>query len=107
MANPAVSGISVVIPNYNGRYLLAEIIPSLLEALKNAGLPYEIIVSDDQSMDDSISFLQSSFPQIKIIANEVNQGFSPTINKGIYASQYSHLLLLNSDVKLTPSYFPG
>lgn len=107
MANPAVSGISVVIPNYNGRYLLADIIPPLLEALKNAGLPYEIIVSDDRSTDDSISFLQSVFPEIKIIANEVNKGFAPTINKGIYASQYSHLLLLNSDVKLTPSFFPG
>ncbi len=107
MANPVVSGISVVIPNYNGRYLLAEIIPPLLEALENAGLPYEIIVSDDKSTDDSVSFLGSAFPLIKVIANGVNKGFAPTINKGIFVSQYSHLLLLNSDVKLTPSYFSG
>jgi GT2 family glycosyltransferase len=39
------------------------------------------------------------------MTNETNLGFSPTINKGIFASRYSHLLLLNSDVKLTPGYF--
>jgi GT2 family glycosyltransferase len=107
MSQPAVSGISVVIPNYNGRYLLPEIIPPLLEALKNTSLPYEIIVSDDQSTDDSVSFLRVEFPQVKIIVNEINLGFAPTINKGIFVSQYSHLLLLNSDVKLTTNYFQG
>ena len=107
MNHPAVSGISVVIPNYNGRYLLAEIIPPLIKALENAALPYEIIVSDDKSTDDSVSFLQTVFPQIIVIANEINKGFAPTINKGIFTSRYSHLLLLNSDVKLTPDYFAG
>ena len=42
MNHPAVSGISVVIPNYNGHYLLAEIIPPLPEALKTTALPYEV-----------------------------------------------------------------
>jgi GT2 family glycosyltransferase len=107
MNHSAVSGISVIIPNYNGRYLLAEIIPPVLQALKNTGLPYEVIVSDDRSTDDSVSFLQTAFPRIIVIANETNKGFAPTINKGIFASRYSHLLLLNSDVKLTPGYFSG
>jgi GT2 family glycosyltransferase len=107
MSHSAVSGISVVIPNYNGRHLLGEIMPPLQEALKNAALPFEIIISDDKSTDDSISFLQSAYPQVKVMANEINIGFAPTINKGIFASQYSHLLLLNSDVKLTPGYFSG
>src|SRR5215813_5663887 len=105
MSHHAVSGISVVIPNYNGRYLLEEIMPSVLEALNNSMLPFEIIVSDDKSTDDSITFLQSTYPQVKIIANQINLGFAPAINKGIFNSQYSHLLLLNSDVKLTPNFF--
>ena len=107
MPHSAVSGISVIIPNYNGRYLLGEIIPPLLDALTNSSLPNEIIVSDDKSTDDSVSFLKASFPRIKVIANEVNSGFAPTINKGIFVAQHSHLLLLNSDVKLTPAYFSG
>ena len=107
MSHPVVSGISVVVPNYNGRYLLEEIISPLLEALTNTGLPFEIIVSDDKSTDESVSFLQSAHPQIKVVVNKTNLGFAPAINKGIFASQYSHLLLLNSDVKVTPGYFSG
>ena len=107
MSHSPVSGISVIIPNYNGRYWLGEIMPPLLEALKQTALPSEIIVSDDRSTDGSVSFLQSAYPQVQVIANATNVGFAPTINKGIFASQYSHLLLLNSDVKLTPDYFSG
>ncbi|HYV55738.1 MAG TPA: glycosyltransferase family 2 protein [Chitinophagaceae bacterium] len=106
MSHP-VSGISVVIPNYNGRYLLEEIVPPLMEALQNALLPFEVIVSDDKSTDDSISFLQSVYPQVNVIAHETNRGFAPTINSGIFAAKHSHLLLLNSDVKITPAFFSG
>ena len=107
MSHSSVSGISVVIPNYNGRYLLGEIISPLLDVLNELALPFEIIVSDDKSTDDSVSFLQSAYPRVKVIMNETNQGFAPTINRGIFAAQYSHLLLLNSDVKLTAGYFSG
>src|SRR5262249_46425281 len=93
------------IPNYNGRYLLDQIISPLREALKNTTLPFEIIVSDDRSTDDSVSYLQSCHPLVRLLVNEKNLGFAPTINKGIFNAKYSHLLLLNSDVKLTPDYF--
>lgn len=98
-------GISVVIPNYNGRSLLSEILPPLLEALAASGLLNEIIISDDNSNDDSVSFISGRYPEIKLLRQNNNCGFSPTINKGIFASQYSYVFLLNSDVKLTPGYF--
>lgn len=98
-------GISVVIPNYNGKQLLQQVLPPLMIALKHAELPYEVILSDDASNDDSISFLKSHYPHVLLICNEQNRGFSPTINKGIFAAQYDYVLLLNSDVKLTPGYF--
>jgi GT2 family glycosyltransferase len=102
-----VSGISIIIPNYNGRYLLEQVLPSVFGAVKDAALPFEIIVCDDCSSDDSISFLQKEYPEIKLLTNGANKGFSPTINTGIFNAQYSHVLLLNSDVKLTPNYFNG
>lgn len=102
-----VSGISIIIPNYNGRSLLEQTLPSVLGAANDAQLPFEIIISDDHSSDDSVAFLHEQYPQIKLLINEVNKGFSPTINKGIFHAQYSHVLLLNSDVKLTPHYFSG
>lgn len=98
-------GISVVIPNYNGSVLLPLILPSLFEALKNAQLSYEVIVSDDCSTDESISYLQKHFPEIILLQSKSNKGFSPTINKGIFIAKYDYVLLLNSDVKLSKYYF--
>ena len=98
-------GISVVIPNYNGIVLLPLILPPLYEALQNTQLSYEVIVSDDNSTDESVSFLKEHFPQIILLQNNINQGFSPTINKGIFIAKFSYILLLNSDVKLSIDYF--
>ncbi len=98
-------GISVVIPNYNGRLLLEKVLPPAFNALENSGLPYELIISDDASKDDSLDFLQRQYPQVKLIIHKENRGFSPTINAGILEAQYDYVLLLNSDVKLEPAYF--
>lgn len=101
----SLQGISVVIPNYNGKDLLPQVLPCAVAALENTGLIYEIIVVDDASQDDSIAVLQKEFSKVKVLQNEQNSGFSVTANKGIYAAQFDWVLLLNSDVKLEPGYF--
>lgn len=98
-------GISVVIPNFNGTRLLEQVLPTVFTALENAGLPHELIISDDASTDDSIAFLKEFYPQVKLVCNKVNKGFSATINAGIGLAQFDYVLLLNSDVKLEPAYF--
>jgi GT2 family glycosyltransferase len=98
-------GISVVIPNYNGVGLFPQTLPPLFEALKRGGLPYEVIVVDDCSSDDSVGMLVRDYPQVRVLTNEVNKGFSPTINKGIREATHDMVFLLNSDVKLQPDYF--
>ncbi len=92
-------------PNYNGRHLLEQTLPDAYVALQNSGKEYEVIIPDDCSTDDSIVFLEQHFPSVIILKSEVNQGFSPNANKGIFASKYDHVLILNSDVKLSPHYF--
>jgi GT2 family glycosyltransferase len=98
-------GISVVIPNYNGVGLFPQTLPPLFEALKQSLLPYEVIVSDDCSTDDSVGMLVRDFPEVRVITSKVNQGFAPTINKGIREATFDMVFLLNSDVKLKPDYF--
>jgi GT2 family glycosyltransferase len=98
-------GISVIIPNYNGATLLPIILPPLFIALQNNNLPYEVIISDDCSTDDGIGLVKNKFPAIIVLENKENTGFSKTINKGIFKAQYDYVLLLNSDVILTPNYF--
>lgn len=99
------NGISVVIPNYNGTHLFPETLPPLFKALERSKLPNEVIVVDDCSTDQSVSFLRENFPRVTVITSDVNRGFSPTINKGIHAAHYDLVFLLNSDVKLEPDYF--
>ncbi len=96
--------ISVVIPNYNGVHLFPETLPPLIRALKHSGKQFEIIISDDCSTDDSVNYLKQNFPEVFIIRNEKNSGFSVTINRGIYRCRHELVLLLNSDVKLTDNY---
>ena len=100
-----VNGISVVIPNYNGEKLLPEIIPLALKALENTGLVFEIIIVDDCSKDSSVELIKNDFTFVKCIVNATNSGFSVTANKGIMATKYEWVLLLNSDVKLEQDYF--
>ena len=97
--------VSIIIPNYNGRQLLAQYLPYTITAIKNAGVHYEIIVIDDASTDTSVEFLQENYPEVTLIINAQNSGFSYTCNQGIAAAQCQLILLLNSDVKLTPDYF--
>jgi len=97
--------ISVIIPNYNGKHLLQAYLPYNLEVIRTAGADYEIIIVDDASKDDSVEFIRASYPEIKLIINPENKGFSYSCNRGIDAARCELLLLLNSDVKLTPGYF--
>lgn len=100
-----VLGISVVIPNYNGVHLFDHTLPTVEQALQNIDRPSEIIIVDDCSSDGSVAYLQKKFPSIKVIAKSENNGFSATSNIGVAAAKYDKVLLLNSDVKLTPTYF--
>jgi GT2 family glycosyltransferase len=100
-----VTGISVVIPNFNGVKLFPHTLPTVVEALESSGKPSEIIIVDDCSTDTSISYLEQYYPGIKIAKILSNKGFSISANKGVEIAKYDKVLLLNSDVKLTPDYF--
>lgn len=97
--------VSIVIPNYNGKHLLEQYLPSVFVAAQNANTDFEVIVIDDGSKDDSISFIKEHYQNVKLLANDKNRGFSYTCNHGIREAKYELILLLNSDVKLTPDYF--
>src|SRR6478609_4741541 len=70
------NGISVVIPNYNGEKLFPRTLAPLLSVMKQTQLPFEIFIVDDCSTDNSINYIKDNFPEIKIIKNELNRGFS-------------------------------
>jgi GT2 family glycosyltransferase len=99
------NSISVVIPNYNGKSLLEKNLPSILQSLNFAKIEHELIVSDDCSTDDSVSFLKKNYPDIHVIAGTKNLGFAGNINRGLQAASKDLIFALNSDIWLEEDYF--
>ncbi len=97
--------ISVVIPNYNGRHLLEQNLPSVYAALNNSRTDFEIIITDDCSTDSSIAFIRQNYPLVRLIINDKNQGFSASCNKGIALANKDLILLLNTDIELKKDFF--
>lgn len=99
------NSISIIIPNYNGKHLLEEYLPYAIDAINKAGVKFELIIVDDCSKDDSVAFIKSTYPEARLLVNEINKGFSYSCNRGIKISENELIFLLNSDVKLSINYF--
>jgi GT2 family glycosyltransferase len=99
---PDVTGISVVIPNYNGAGLLRDNLPSILAALEQWGDEHEVIVVDDCSSDDSAAVIRDLFPSVRLLVNAENLGFARTCNRGMAEVQYPVAFCINTDVWVEP-----
>lgn len=93
--------IAVVILNWNGRELLEKFLPGVLTYSSSVA---EVIVADNASTDDSVVFLQSRFPDVKIVENKVNGGFAKGYNDALKNVNAEYYVLLNSDVEVTQGW---
>ncbi len=91
--------LSVIIVNYNVKALLEQTLLSVYKAI--GSLQVEIIVVDNASADDSCQMLKEKFPNVILIANKENLGFSRANNQGIEISIGRHVLLLNPDTVIS------
>lgn len=93
--------VAVVILNWNGVKYLKQFLPSVL-ASTWPGL--EIVIGDNASADDSISFIKENYPAIRIIQNDKNYGFTGGYNRVLSQVNADYYILLNSDVEVTPGW---
>lgn len=100
---PSTGAASVVIPNWNGRDLLARYLPSVIEAMADNS-NNEIIVVDNGSEDGSADFLRESFPSVRVLPLERNLGFGGGSNAGFRAARNDIVVLLNSDMRVQPDF---
>ncbi|MFT5295190.1 MAG: GT2 family glycosyltransferase [Colwellia sp.] len=90
------SKISFVLVNWNALSFLVGCIDSIKK--NTQGLSYEIILVDNASTDGSQIYIKNNYPEIILIENDSNLGFSKANNLGINASTGNLLFLVNTDV---------
>lgn len=87
--------VSIIIVNYNTKSLTLDCISSIV--LSEFAGTYEIILVDNASTDGTVGEVELRYPQVHIIENGKNEGFSKANNRGILRSSGRYVLLLNSD----------
>ena len=97
--------VSFIIVNWNTRDLVDQAIASILRYEKT--VPFEIIVVDNASSDDSAAHLAARYPEAKVISNASNVGFAKANNQGVAAATAEHCLLFNSDAYLIEEILPA
>jgi GT2 family glycosyltransferase len=100
---PHTRAASLVIPNWNGRDLLARFVPSWLEAIRSHP-GSEVIVVDNGSEDGSAEWLRTHYPEVTVVALERNLGFGGGSNAGFRAARNDIVVLLNSDMRVEPGF---
>lgn len=95
--------LSVVIVNYNVVHFLEQCLKSVFKAME--GISGEVFVVDNFSVDGSVEMVREKFPQVHLIANRDNTGFSKANNQAIRVSRGEYVLLLNPDTVVEEDTF--
>lgn len=89
--------ISIIIVNWNTKADTAYCIKSIYQ---NCTLRFEIIVIDNNSQDNSYSYLKKHFPKIILVKNPKNYGYAKANNQGLSIAKHELILILNPDTQI-------
>ncbi|MCP4443324.1 MAG: glycosyltransferase [Aureispira sp.] len=95
--------LSVIIVNYNVQYFLEQTLLSVRKAAQKVST--EVFVVDNNSVDESVEMVREKFPEVKLIVNRENTGFSKANNQAIRVAQGEYVLLLNPDTVVREDTF--
>jgi GT2 family glycosyltransferase len=95
--------VTVVVVNHNGRGYLEECLGSLRAQTYPAD-QIEVIFIDNASSDGSVELVRSAFPEVQVVVNDTNTGFSPAVNQGARLAAGTYLALLNNDAAADPTW---
>lgn len=95
--------LSVVIVNYNVKHFLEQALMSVRRA--SVHFPVEVFVVDNNSVDESVAMVRHKFPEVNLIANTRNVGFSAANNQAIREAKGEYVLLLNPDTVVEEDTF--
>jgi hypothetical protein len=90
--------LSICIVNWNVEALLKACLGSVYKETKE--ISYEVIVVDNDSSDNSVNMVKTDFPQVKLVENKYNAGFTKANNQAINIAQGRFIMLLNPDTEI-------
>src|SRR6516164_9955905 len=93
--DPAAGAVCAIVVSYNTRDMTLDCLRTLVAQLDERTA--EIILVDNASTDGTVASVQSTFPQVRIVANDRNLGFGAANNQAMRLSRAGNFLLLNSD----------
>lgn len=91
---------ALVVLNWNGKQLLEQFLPNLIRNSPEAN----IYVIDNNSTDGSQELIKTNFLEVTLIQNKSNYGYAKGYNEGLKNLKESVLILINSDVEVTPNW---
>ncbi|PJJ59221.1 GT2 family glycosyltransferase [Hymenobacter chitinivorans DSM 11115] len=97
--------LSIVIVNYNVCYFLEQALLSVRRAVEKLGAPAEVFVVDNNSVDGSVAMVRERFPEVILIENKDNPGFSKANNQAMRVARGEYILLLNPDTVVEEDTF--
>src|SRR2546430_1156177 len=97
--------LSVIVPSYNARDLLADCLQSIYRNPPSEA--YEILVVDDASVDGTSEMVRSWFPGVRLLRNEINRHYARSNNRAIAAARGDYIHLLNNDTIVLPDALDG
>lgn len=94
--------IAIVILNWNGRKFLERFLPGVVKYSSSPGM--KVIVADNGSTDDSLTFISDKFETVEVIELDRNWGFATGYNKALQQIDSEYYILLNSDVEVSEDW---
>lgn len=95
--------LSIIIVNYNVQHFLEQCLHSVRKAV--SGMNCEVFVVDNNSVDGSVQMVKEKFPEVILLANKQNTGFSKANNQAIRIAKGEYVLLLNPDTVVEENTF--
>jgi GT2 family glycosyltransferase len=93
--------VTIAILNWNGKDWLEKFLPSVTATSHPS---HEVLVIDNGSTDDSISFLEANYPSVRVEKLDQNYGFTGGYNRSLAFIESPYIALLNSDVEVEPDW---
>ncbi len=97
------SAVNIIILNYNGRDLLQECLPSIVDSSHVSRYPCKVTVIDNVSIDGSVEFVRANFPDVDVIEAKENRVLC-SYNDVLRTIKDDIVILLNNDIKISNNF---